>query len=82
MTDSPRLIRDRSPGDLPAFPIVLDCLNDRTGMSKREHFASLLLAGMNANPDRATATNLMIQDAIAQADLLIEALNKADRDGE
>lgn len=76
--------RPRSPvrsGDIPAFPNDQGLMRaDRVGLSKREHFSVQLLAGMNANPDRADATHLMIADAIAQADLLIEALSRADRE--
>jgi hypothetical protein len=72
------------PGDLPAFPNDTDPsgygFEFGLGMSKREHFAVLLLAGMNANPDRAAASLVMVTDAINQADLLIEALAEADRE--
>jgi hypothetical protein len=77
--------RPRSgPGDVPAFPNDTDPsgygFEFGLGLSKREHFAVLLLAGMNANPDRAAASLLMVTDAINQADLLIEALAEADRE--
>jgi hypothetical protein len=77
MTDQRPL---RPIGSVPAFPNDQGLrIADRVGMSKREHFAVLLLAGMNANPEKATATHLMIEDAMLQADLLIEVLGKADR---
>jgi hypothetical protein len=46
-------------------------------LSKREHFAALLLAGMCANPDftRSVPIQAMANHAIRQAESLIEMLN-------
>lgn len=75
--------RPRSPGLDPAFPNDGSLILSRKGISKRDHFASLILAGMNANPDpqfRELTYMEMVERSIEQADLLIEALVKADRE--
>lgn len=79
--------RPRSPGLDPAFPNDADPsafgFSFGLGLNKREHFASLILAGMNANPDpqfRELTHVEMVERSIEQADLLIEALVKADRE--
>jgi hypothetical protein len=55
-------------------------MHDKLGplaLSKREHFAALLLAGMCANPDftRSVPIQAMANHAIRQAESLIEMLN-------
>jgi hypothetical protein len=74
--------RGRSlPRDLPAFPNEFsNLIPGKNGMSKREHFAVLLLAGMNANPERSNSTVLMVSDAIAQADELIAQFEELARE--
>jgi hypothetical protein len=71
----------------PAFPNDADPsafgFSFGLGLNKREHFASLILAGMNANPDpqfRELTHVEMVERSIEQADLLVEALVKADRE--
>lgn len=80
MTEEPRLIRPRRPGDDPAFPIVADTLIHQTGMSKREHYAALFAAGLFANPkyeDKSLYT--LVDWAIDASDRLIE-MTKVDRE--
>lgn len=72
--------RPRSPGLDPAFPNEKSMIRSKNGISKRDHFASLILAGMNANPDLQSTHIERIEWAIEQADLLIEMLVKADRE--
>lgn len=58
-------------------------LPKNNGISKREHYAALILAGINANPDPqfAQLTHIeMIERSIEQADLLIEMFARADRE--
>ncbi len=55
-------------------------MHDKLGplaLSKREHFAALILAGLCANPDISidTPADEMATTAIYQADSLIEMLN-------
>lgn len=75
--------RPRSPGLDPAFPNDKSMILSKNGISKRDHFSSLILAGLNANPDPqfAQLTHIeMIERSIEQADLLIEMLARADRE--
>jgi hypothetical protein len=74
--------RGRSgPGDEPAFPCDYSMARpQKDGMSKREHYASLLLAGMNANPANNNLCHAhMIDMALDQTDQLLKALAKADQ---
>ncbi len=53
------------------------------GLTKRELFSVLLLAGMLANPDnREISHQVLTIEAIGHADLLIEALAKGDQEAE
>jgi hypothetical protein len=70
-------------GDMPAYPCDYSrLLPKNNGMSKREHYAVLLLAGFNANPSLPGNLNRydLIGAAIGQADALIDALARADRE--
>lgn len=76
-----RTVRSVRPGDLPVHPIVLDALTDRPGMSKREHYASLILAGLYANPafpDNDDNPDF-VSMAVSEADRLVAKLSEADR---
>ena len=46
------------------------------GLTKREHFSALILAGMCSNPDISQEVHAeeLVRQAIGQADLLIQAL--------
>jgi hypothetical protein len=80
MTDQRPL---RPIGSVPAFPNDQGLtIADRVGMSKREHFAALFMAGMFANSAISldtTSDDLAIV-AIRSAEALIEKLGEADRE--
>ena len=69
----------KKPGDYPAFPNELsNLIPGKNGISKREYFAALILAGLCANLDITSAEiplDGMSTMAINQADSLIEMLN-------
>jgi hypothetical protein len=60
----------------PAFPVEG---NDVIyfGMSIREHFASICLQGLLANPDHILSMpEKLVNDSVGYADMLLRALNK------
>ena len=65
----------RHPPTDPAFPIGNGQLGS-IGLTKREHFSALILAGMCANSDISQEVHAeeLVRQAIGQADLLIQAL--------
>lgn len=80
------MTEERSPrsipfGGDPAFPTQeSNRYESEKGLSKREHFAVLLLAGMNANPDNKELCHAdMIDLALNQTEQLLKALSEADR---
>jgi hypothetical protein len=76
------MTEERTRGTDCALPSDAGLLSlERRGLSKREHFAVLLLAGMNANPNHAEVGSYTLCDwAIDQADRLILKLSQADRE--
>jgi hypothetical protein len=59
----------------PAFPVEG---NDVIyfGMSIREHFASICLQGLLANPDRIlSSTERLVNDSVNYANMLLKALD-------
>ena len=83
MTEEPRQIRSRRPGADPAFPTGSDRSMDSRnwGLSKREHFAVLLMAGLNANPEFGSKSNGVLASlVIEQADELLASLAESDRE--
>ena len=50
------------------------------GLTRREHYAALVLAGMASNPDLTNRLTIqaMAKHAVRQADILIERLDELD----
>ena len=48
----------------------------REGVTKRELFAALICAGIQANPEGSGSFDAYARDSVKQADALIEALSK------
>lgn len=74
---------EKSSGADPAFPSGSgDAM--QWGMSKREHFAALLLAGLYSNPIYVEESRRSLaRVAIHQADLLLQQLAETEKhDGE
>jgi hypothetical protein len=69
-----------SAGNEPAFPcvnVVPGAIHDSYGISKREYFAALALQGLLALPQSTRSPrNLVAEEAVLQADALLEALAK------
>lgn len=64
---------EKSSGAAPAFPTMLPM--ESAGLSKREHFAALILAGLNAGPFcEGINHEQMAAIAVEQADLLLAQL--------
>jgi hypothetical protein len=82
MTDERRERSRSESGDFPAFPCDYSRVRPHTnGMSKREHYAALICAGLMANPAYADMSGYGLVDyAIDYADRLVERLAKADRE--
>jgi hypothetical protein len=60
----------------PAFPAE-GMNNFFYGMSMREHFASICLQGLLANPDRILSSpERLVNDSVNYANMLLEALDK------
>jgi hypothetical protein len=88
MTDERQERTIRSPlGDRPAFPET--SYYDETptgqisGLTKREHYASLFVSAFLANPagdeDLSECANNLVNMAIQFADILVSKLAEADR---
>jgi hypothetical protein len=61
-------------GDSTAFPAAT---SDLSGLTKREYFAALMLAGMmSENPTMGLTPNRLSLAAVEYADHLIDALNQ------
>lgn len=64
----------------PAFPVSLDTVHDKHGLSTREYFAAAALAGFLANPDLAGPHKELDSPArlahacVGAADALVAAL--------
>lgn len=54
-------------GQTPAFSYE--------GLTKREIMATLICAGMSADPERSASFKTYARESVIQADALIEALN-------
>lgn len=77
---SVRSVRTDRPGDLPVHPIVLDTVTYGLGMSKREHFAVLLLAALLSNPVASEgSTEELLNASVSLSDRLVAKLGEADR---
>jgi len=50
----------------------------REGVTKRELFAALICAGIQANPEGSGSFDAHARDSVKQADALIDALNKRE----
>jgi len=50
----------------------------REGVTKRELFAALICAGIQANPEGIGSFDAHARDSVKQADALIDALNKRE----
>jgi hypothetical protein len=85
MTDERQVRTIRSPlGDRPVYPQALFNDEDETweisGLTKREHFAALILAGFCSRSHEKHWTYLSrVEEAISVADLLVSKLAEADR---
>ena len=67
-------------GNDSAFPWSIgkldNCMPDiRVGVTKRELFAALICAGIQANPEGSGSFDAYARESVKQADALIEALN-------
>jgi len=68
-------------GNESAFPWSIGNLDDCApgvyeGVTKRELFAALICAGIQANPEGSGSFDAYARDSVKQADALIKALNK------
>lgn len=66
-----------------AFPWSIGYLDNcapamREGVTKRELFAALICAGIQANPEGIGSFDAHARDSVKQADALIDALNKRE----
>ena len=50
---------------------------DPVGLTKREHFAALVLQGFAADPDIGNEASVLAKHAVAWADALLEELEKS-----
>lgn len=73
-------------GNLPAFPETSyydeSPIGQTAGLTKRELFSALILAGLHANPELLGNANgpEIILVAVQQADALVKELAKVDRE--
>lgn len=68
-------------GNDSVFPLSIGNLDNcapemREGVTKRELFAALICAGIQANPEGSGSFDAYARDSVKQADALIEALSK------
>lgn len=66
-----------------AFPWITGDWNEydpelNEGMTKRELFAAMICAGIQANPEGSGSFDAYARDSVKQADALIEALNEKE----
>ena len=59
------------------YPIEPGCRAEYRGLTKREFYAAMAMQGMLANPEQGKIpTEALVQNAVTEADALIEELNK------
>lgn len=63
--------------DESAYPVYDAGQQMEAGLTKREYFAAMAMQGMVANPTANGRPEDYAADAVAQADALIEALDRA-----
>lgn len=63
-------------GECGAFAYASDGAR-QAGLTKREYFAVLAMQGMLSNPDNDGDREIMMQEAVKNADELLNALSKS-----